>query len=282
MIVVRSVADLRAAVRAARASGLNIGLVPTMGAFHDGHVTLMHHATARCGFVAVSLFVNPTQFTHAGDLAMYPRDEARDRDLAAAAGVALLFAPGVDEVYPAGFASTVAVQGLSERLEGAVRGPQHFHGVATVVTKLFNMVQPDIAFFGQKDAQQALIIRRLVRDLDIPVEIEICPTVREADGLAMASRNVRLSPAARSLAPTLSRALFAVQAAVRTGERDPARALTIASNLITSAGIDLEYLVAVSAETLDPVRTIDAETLVLVAARLDDVRLIDNILVGAE
>jgi pantoate--beta-alanine ligase len=277
--IVRTVPELREVVRSARSVGAHIGLVPTMGAFHDGHLTLMRRARERSGFVVVSLFVNPTQFNDAADLTRYPRDEARDAELAEGVGVDVLFAPGVAEVYPEGFATSVDVAGLAEPLEGVVRGAGHFRGVATVVTKLLNMVQPDDAYFGQKDAQQALIIRRLVRDLDMAVRVEICPTVREPDGLAMSSRNVRLDPAARRRAPALARALHAVEAAVAEGERDAARALAAGAPILAEAEITPEYFAAVSAHSLEPVTQLDGETLVAIAAKLGDVRLIDNVLV---
>ena len=279
MITVRTVASLREAVSAARAGGARIGLVPTMGALHEGHLSLIRRARERCGFVVMSLFVNPAQFNEAADLARYPRDESRDASLASGAGADLLFAPAVSEVYPAGFSTMVEVSGISEPLEGVVRGPKHFRGVATVVTKLLNMGQPDDAFFGQKDAQQALLIRRLVRDLDIPVRIEVCPTVREADGLAMSSRNALLTKEGRQRAPAISRALLAVQQAVSCGERDTARALAAGAIILSAAGIEPEYYAAVSTETLAPVARIEAETLIALAARVGDVRLIDNVLV---
>ena len=279
MIVARTVDSLREAVASARNGGARIGLVPTMGALHEGHLSLIRRARERCGFVVMSLFVNPAQFNEAADLARYPRDEARDAALAASAGADLLFAPAVSEVYPAGFSTTVEVAGISEPLEGVVRGPKHFRGVATVVTKLLNMAQPDDAFFGQKDAQQALLIRKLVRDLDLPVRIEVCPTVREADGLAMSSRNALLTDEGRRRAPAISRALFAVQKAVTGGERDAARALSAGTSILAGAGIQPEYYAAVSTETLAPVATIDGETLVALAARVGEVRLIDNVLV---
>jgi pantoate--beta-alanine ligase len=279
VIVARTVDSLREAVSSARNGGARIGLVPTMGALHDGHLSLIRRARERCGFVVMSLFVNPAQFNEAADLARYPRDESRDATLAASAGADLLFAPTVSEVYPAGFSTTVEVAGISEPLEGVVRGPKHFRGVATVVTKLLNMAQPDDAFFGQKDAQQALLIKKLVRDLDLPVRVEVCPTVREADGLAMSSRNALLTEEGRRRAPAISRALFAVQKAVTGGERDAARALSDGASILAAAGIEPEYYAAVSTETLAPVATIDGEILVALAARVGDVRLIDNVLV---
>jgi pantoate--beta-alanine ligase len=278
--IARTIAELRDAVRSARAAGKRIGLVPTMGAFHEGHLALMRRAHEATGFVVVSLFVNPTQFNDPGDLARYPRDETRDAELAGSAGVDLLFAPTPEEVYPPGFATTVEVARLSAPLEGAMRGPEHFRGVATVVTKLLNMVQPDVAFFGQKDAQQALIIECLVRDLDIPVRIEICPTVREADGLAMSSRNVRLDPDSRRRAPAIARALHEVEARVAAGERDMRRAIDTARPILDEAQIHPEYFEAVSADTLDPVAHLDGRTLVAIAARVGDVRLIDNVIVS--
>lgn len=280
MKIVRRVEALREAVRSARSAGARIGLVPTMGAFHDGHLALMRRAQEASGFVVVSLFVNPTQFNDPSDLGRYPRDEAHDAELAATVAVDVLFAPPVEEVYPAGFATSVEVAGLSAPLEGALRGAAHFRGVATVVTKLLNMVQPDDAYFGQKDAQQALIVRRLVRDLDLPVRIEVCPTVREPDGLAMSSRNVRLDATARRRAPAIARALRAVEARVAAGERDTGRALAEGGTILADAGIDPEYFVAVSADTLEPVAELRGETLVAIAARLGDVRLIDNLLLA--
>ena len=279
MNVVRTVAELRDAVRSARSTGARIGLVPTMGAFHEGHLALMRRAREQSGFVVVSLFVNPTQFNDSADLARYPRDEARDAELAGTAGANVLFAPSAAEVYPDGFATSVHVAKLSEPLEGTMRGPGHFRGVATVVAKLFNMVQPDDAYFGQKDAQQALLIRRMARDLDFPVHVEVCPTVREPDGLAMSSRNVRLDATARRRAPALARALRAVEASVLEGEHDVGRALAAGEAILAEAGIAPEYFAAVSADTLEPVTRVTDETLVAIAAKVGDVRLIDNVIV---
>lgn len=275
MRTVRTVAELRAALAPARRAGRTIGLVPTMGYLHDGHLSLIHRAAATCDEVVVSLFVNPTQFNDPADLEKYPRDEARDAALAAEAGADLLFAPPVEEVYPAGFSTTVGVRGITEPLEGAHRGVGHFDGVTTVVAKLFNMTQPDVAFFGQKDAQQALVVRKLVRDLDIPVRIEVEPTVREADGLALSSRNVRLN-GSRTDALALSRALRAAEAAVAAGERDAAKVRAAALAEIQSCSVELEYLELVTTDTLAPVETIDGEVLLAVAAQVGGVRLIDN------
>jgi pantoate--beta-alanine ligase len=251
-----------------------------MGAFHDGHLALMRRAREATGFVVVSLFVNPTQFNDPADLARYPRDETRDADLARSVSVDLLFAPDAAAVYPPDFATTVEVARLSAPLEGATRGPAHFRGVTTVVTKLLNMVQPDDAFFGQKDAQQAIIIATLVRDLDLPVRIEVCPTVREADGLAMSSRNVRLDSESRRRAPAIARALHAVEASVAAGERDMRHAIHSATPILAEAGIEPEYFEAVSTATLDPVARLDGETLVAIAARVGGIRLIDNVIVS--
>jgi pantoate--beta-alanine ligase len=276
MITLRTVGDVRAAVAPARRAGASIGLVPTMGALHEGHLSLMRRAREQCDRVVVSLFVNPAQFTEQADLDGYPRDEYQDAALAAAAGADLLFAPPVEQVYPPGFATTVSVAGVTEPLEGAHRGRGHFDGVATVVTKLFNIVSPDVAYFGQKDAQQVAVIRQLVRDLDLPVRIEACPTVREPDGLAMSSRNVRLSGSERERATALYRALAAARESVATGERDAAAVRAAAIAALTSAGIEPEYFELVSADTLVPVRRIESEVLALVAARVGATRLIDN------
>jgi len=277
----RTVAGLRAAVAEARESAHGVALVPTMGFLHEGHLSLMGRARSECSFVVASLFVNPAQFVPGEDFESYPRDERRDAALAAETGVDLLFAPPPAEVYPEGFATAVEVEGLTDVLCGAPgsRGRAHFRGVATVVTKLLNMAQPDDAYFGQKDAQQALIIRRLVRDLDIPTHIEICPTVREPDGLAMSSRNVRLDPDTRRRAPALFRALRAVEAAVAEGGHDAGRSLAAGEAILAEAGIVPEYFAAVSADTLEPVARITDATLVAVAANLGGVRLIDNVLV---
>jgi pantoate--beta-alanine ligase len=280
MEIVRTVSELRARVSSARMRGERIGLVPTMGAFHEGHLSLMRRARNECGLVVVSLFVNPAQFNEAKDLERYPRDEKRDAELASSAGVDILFAPPAEEVYPPGFVATVEVSGLVDPLEGEVRGAQHFRGVTTVVSKLLNMAQPDVAYFGQKDAQQALIVRRMARDLDFPAEIVVAPTVRETDGLAMSSRNVLLDPESRRRATALSVALFAIARAVKDGERDAESALEAGRRILREAGIEPEYLAAVSTETLLPVKEISEPTLIPVAARFGSVRLIDNVIVG--
>ncbi|MGH3429157.1 MAG: pantoate--beta-alanine ligase, partial [Mycobacteriales bacterium] len=200
MRTLRTVGELRAALAPARRAGSTIGLVPTMGALHEGHLSLIRRAREQCGVVAVSLFVNPAQFNERSDLERYPRSERRDAGLAAEAGADLLFAPSVEEVYPPGFATAVEVLGLTDRLEGAARGASHFRGVTTVVTKLLCMAMPDILYLGQKDAQQAVVVRRLIADLNLPVRVEALPTVRESDGLALSSRNALLDPRARGRA----------------------------------------------------------------------------------
>jgi pantoate--beta-alanine ligase len=280
--IVRTVADLRAALREARREERAIGLVPTMGALHDGHLSLIHAARAGTDVVVVSLFVNPTQFDETADLDSYPRDEARDADLAAQAGADLLFAPPVGEIYPEGFATTVHVAGITEALEGEHRGTGHFDGVATVVAKLLNMVGPDAAYFGQKDAQQAAVIRRLVRDLDLPVRIETCPTVREPDGLALSSRNVHLRGADRERALALKRGLDAATAAHAAGERDPQAIARAARAAMAELGVEPEYLALVRPDDLRPVDRVDGAgpVLVAVAARVGPTRLIDNTILG--
>ena len=255
-----------------------------MGAFHEGHLSLMRRARVDCAVVVVSLFVNPAQFNDAADLAAYPRDDARDERLARTAGVDLLFVPAVEEIYPPGFATSVEVRGVTEPLEGEARGTEHFRGVATVVSKLFQIVQPDVAYFGQKDAQQSVVIRHLTRDLDMPVHIEVCPTVREPDGLAMSSRNVRLSPAGRERAAGLSEALRAIEAGVKAGMRSTGELVKGARAVLVARGIgvgDVEYLAVVDPETLRPLNVVETRALVVIAARVENIRLIDNTIVGA-
>jgi pantoate--beta-alanine ligase len=275
MRTIRTIPELRAWLGNVRAEGRTVGLVPTMGAFHAGHHSLMRAARDEQDSVVVSLFVNPAQFNDQHDLAAYPRTEANDAAEAAELGVDVLFAPPVSEIYPDGFATTVRVSGISEVFEGAERGPGHFAGVCTVVNKLFNIVGPDAAYFGQKDAQQVAVVRRMVRDLDMPVKIEVLPTVREPDGLALSSRNVRLSPEDRRRALGLSRALNAAAAVVAAGERDAGR---IRHAALTELGdVQAEYLAIVDPLTFAPLRTVSARTLVAIAAEVGPVRLIDNI-----
>jgi pantoate--beta-alanine ligase len=279
---VRTVAELRAELAEPRRAGRRIGLVPTMGSFHEGHLSLIRQAREHCDTVVVSLFVNPTQFGEGEDLDAYPRDEQRDAALAEAERADLLFAPPVAEVYPDGFATTVRVHGLTDVLCGDPdrRGPEHFDGVTTVVSKLFNMVAPDVAYFGQKDAQQALVIRRLARDLDIPVRIEVCPTMREHDGLAMSSRNVHLSAEERHRAPALWRALDAADSLVSGGERDAVAVLAAARSELERARIEPDYLELRSATDLAPVEQVNGSTVLAVAARVGRTRLIDNKVLG--
>lgn len=277
MRTVRTVRELRASVAPARRAGRMIGLVPTMGALHEGHLSLLRRARAECDVVVASLFVNPAQFNEHSDLAAYPRDQAKDEQMAAGAGVDYLFAPSAEEVYPPGFATTVTVGGLGERLEGQHRGSAHFTGVSTVVAKLLNMAAPDVAYFGQKDAQQALVVRRLVSDLNFPTRIEVCPTVREADGLALSSRNRLLSPRDRERASALYRALRLAAGRIEAGERDAQIVAAAArAEVASSPGVELEYLELVDPESFAPVRRVDRDVVAVVAARVGAVRLIDN------
>jgi pantoate--beta-alanine ligase len=272
----RTIEELRSALSGPRSPGARVGLVPTMGAFHEGHLSLMLRARRDCDVVVISLFVNPAQFDEATDLAAYPRDERRDLRLAEAVGVDYVFAPPVEEIYPAGFATTVSVAGLGDVLEGVYRGRRHFEAVTTVVAKLFNIVAPDVAYFGQKDAQQALLIRHMVRDLAMPLRIEVCPTVRESDGLAMSSRNARLTRTERARAAALHHALDAAREAVASGERDAGAIRARALAVLGQAGIDAEYLELVTPDGLQPVAQVEGEVLAVVAARVGGTRLIDN------
>jgi len=281
MRLVRTVAEVRAAVREARAGGRSIGLVPTMGALHAGHEALIARARRATDHVVVSCFVNPAQFDDPRDLAAYPRSEEADLARARAAGADVFFAPPEAEVYPAGFATQVRLAGpLVETLEAAHRGAEHFHGVTTVVTKLLNMVGPDVAFFGQKDAQQVVVVSRLVRDLDLPVRVETVPTVREPDGLALSSRNVHLRGADRRRAVALHDGLRAVEAAHAAGERDPDRLERAAREAMAVLGVEAEYLALVDPHTLARVVAVDRAVLVAVAARVGGTRLIDNTFIG--
>lgn len=276
-----TIAETRSACRAVQADGRRLALVPTMGALHEGHLSLVRAAKAQCGAVAVSIFVNPTQFGPAEDLANYPRPLDRDRQLLEAEGVEILFAPTVEEMYPAGEVAWVVVEGLGEKLDGRSR-PGHFRGVTTVVAKLLHIVEPASAFFGQKDAAQLAVIRRMVRDLNFPVEIIACPIVRERDGLAMSSRNAYLSSEERRRALVLHRSLQRVRDACAAGE-------TIASRLIASAqevlaresGVTVDYVELVDPDTLDPVEQISRPALLAVAAYVGATRLIDNVVLRA-
>ncbi len=276
MDVVNRVVELRERVRAARAGGSVIGVVPTMGAFHEGHLELMRRAKAECGFVVVTLFVNPTQFGPSEDLSRYPRDLEGDRRMAASTGADLLFAPPVEEVYPPGSRTWVTVEDLTQGLCGASR-PTHFRGVTTVVAKLFNMVQPDRAYFGEKDYQQLQVIRQMTRDLDFPIEIVPCPIVREADGLAMSSRNRYLSPEQRVSGLALHRALSAARARFADGERAAEALLQAArAEVEAESGVRLDYLELVEATELTPVDRVERPALLAGAIYVGSTRLIDN------
>jgi pantoate--beta-alanine ligase len=278
--LVRTKDELRSALAPARTEGRSIGLVPTMGFLHEGHLSLLRTAREECDLVVMSLFVNPIQFGPGEDLDRYPRDEERDARLAAEAGVDLVYAPPVAEVFPAGFATGVVVEGLTEVLDGDPerRGPQHFRGVTTVVAKLFNAVQPDVAYFGQKDAQQLAVIRRMVRDLDVPVRIEGLPTVREDDGLAMSSRNAYLDRGGRERAAALWRALRAAES--RALEESLAAGIEAGRTELAAAGIEPEYLEARDPDDLSPVAELNGRPVLLaVAARIGGARLIDNVLI---
>ncbi len=284
MRIARTRAELRDALEPTRREGVKIGLVPTMGYLHEGHLSLLRAARRRCDVVVMSLFVNPAQFGPDEDLDSYPRNEARDAELAERAGVDLIYAPPVDEVYPEGFATGVEVGGgLTEVLDGEPnqRGTGHFRGVTTMVAKLLNSVAPDLVFFGQKDAQQAIVIQRMVRDLDFPVEVDVLPTVREPDGLAMSSRNAYLNPEERRRAAALIRALRAAESVAESGETRPQVALDAARAELERAGIEPEYLEAREADGLAPAESLNGRpVLVAIAARVGRARLIDNLVIG--
>jgi pantoate--beta-alanine ligase len=283
MKIVRRKSELREALTAPRREGKRIGLVPTMGYFHDGHLSLMRQAREECAVVVVSLFVNPTQFGPGEDLEAYPRDEDRDSELAALEGVDLLWMPDAEEMYPEGFATSVEVaNSLTGVLEGDAehRGPSHFRGVTTVVAKLFNSVQPDVAYFGRKDAQQAVVIERMTRDLDFPIEIAVLPTVREDDGLALSSRNAYLTEEQREKATAISRALRAAEDAARGGETSTEALVEAARNELRRAGIEPEYVEARAEEDLSPIAELNGRSVLLaVAARVGRARLIDNVVI---
>jgi pantoate--beta-alanine ligase len=283
MKICSTIAEGRAACRAARASGKRLGLVPTMGALHEGHLSLVRAAKAQCGAVAVSIFVNPTQFGPKEDLAKYPRPFERDCRLLEKEGVEILFAPAAEEIYPKSKSNSdaegtwVVVEGLSEKLDGRSR-PGHFRGVTTIVSKLFHILEPEAAFFGQKDAAQLAVIRRMVRDLDFAVEIVACPIVREPDGLAMSSRNAYLNEEERSRALVLQRSLQETRQRFQAGERISANLISAAREVIRRVPqVALDYFEIVDPETLDPVERISQKTLVAVAAYVGTTRLIDNV-----
>jgi len=277
MKLVRSISEMRALCRPARSRGGRLGLVPTLGALHEGHLSLVRTAREKSDVVAASIFVNPTQFGPSEDFAKYPRALESDCALLEREGVELVFAPSVEEMYPQGAVTWVVVEGLSERLCGKSR-PGHFRGVTTVVAKLFHIVEPDLAFFGQKDAAQVAIIQRMVRDLGVPVSIEVCPIVREPDGLAISSRNAYLSSQERKSALVLHRSLVQVQKSFGAGERDSVILLSAAKQeLATEPSVRLDYVEVVDPETLEPETAVTKRTLVVVAAIVGQTRLIDNI-----
>ena len=284
-LVIERVAELRVYLDGVRRRGATVGFVPTMGAFHEGHRSLMRAARAAHDTVVVSLFVNPLQFGPTEDLARYPKDLEGDLAAAAAEGVDVVFAPPVEEMYP-GFPlpplTTVSVAGLTGGLCGSAR-PGHFDGVATVVTKLFSIVGPSTAYFGKKDAQQLAVVRRMAGDLCLPVEIVGCPLVREADGLAMSSRNRNLSPAERDAATVIYRGLHTGADVVIGGERDACKLRRVVANVLTTeALVRLEYAEVVAADTLEPLEELTGDVLVAVATRVGDVRLIDNMTIHVD
>lgn len=273
--------EMRRIADAARQGGETVGVVPTMGALHDGHLSLIRRCRADNDLTIMTLFVNPIQFDRKDDLARYPRDFDRDRDLAAAEGAAVIYAPTPEAMYPPAYSTYVTVEGLTDRWEGAAR-PGHFRGVATVCTKLFAACRPHRAYFGQKDYQQSLVIRRLVTDLDLGLEVVVLPTVREPDGLALSSRNVLLKADERRQALVLSQALFAAQAAVTAGERDAKKLRDdIEARVRTAPMAIVEYVAVTDPDTLEPIGRITGRAVALVAARFGSVRLIDNVLLGA-
>jgi pantoate--beta-alanine ligase len=278
MHIARTISEMRVALRSRRVLNHTVGLVPTMGALHDGHRSLLQAARARCDIVAASIFVNPLQFGPNEDFARYPRTFEADCRMLEAERVDVLFAPSAEEIYPAGASTVICVEGVRDRLDGASR-PGHFDGVATIVAKLFHIVQPEIAFFGQKDAAQVAVLRRMVRDLNLPVELAVCPTVREADGLAMSSRNRYLSPDERRQALVLSRALQTAETLARRGESNAARLLDAMRKIVAAEpAVKIDYMEIVDAHTLLPVEDTQAGALVAVAAHVGATRLIDNVL----
>jgi pantoate--beta-alanine ligase len=278
MLVLHTIAETRAACARIRLAGKTLGLVPTMGALHAGHLSLVRAAQASCDAVAVSIFVNPTQFGPKEDFASYPRTLEEDCRTLEAAGVDLVFAPSVQEMYPSGATTFVEVAGLSDRLDGASR-PGHFRGVATVVAKLLNIFTPEHAFFGQKDAAQVAVLRKMVSDLRFAVQLDVCPIVREPDGLAMSSRNRNLSDEQRRQASVLSRALLAVQQKAQSGEHESSKLLAEALSVLAGEpAAQLDYCRIVDPDTLEDIANVDKGALLAVAARVGATRLIDNLL----
>ncbi|MGD1024127.1 MAG: pantoate--beta-alanine ligase [Candidatus Sulfotelmatobacter sp.] len=277
MRICNTIKDMRAACRGVRRGGKRVGFVATMGALHEGHLSLVRAGRARCDVVVASIFVNPTQFGPNEDLAKYPRTFNRDRELLEKEGVELLFAPSAEEMYPVGAMTWVTVEGLSEKLDGRSR-PGHFRGVTTVVAKLFHVIEPDAAYFGQKDAAQVAVIRQMVRDLNFPVEIVACPIVRESDGLAMSSRNAYLDPQQRKEALVLHRSLMRVKKMWEGGENSAEKLLAAGrEEPARESSVRLDYFEIVDAESLDPVGNVGKGALVAVAAFVGATRLIDNI-----
>lgn len=278
---IETIAEMKAFCREITRSGRTLGLVPTMGALHEGHLSLTRASKSRCDVTAATIFVNPLQFGPTEDLEKYPRALERDTKLLEELGVDVLFAPAVSEMYPAGAKTYVLVEELSNRLDGGSR-PGHFRGVTTVVLKLFEIIRPDFAFFGQKDAAQVAVLRRMVRDLDLDVALEVCPIVRESDGLAMSSRNAYLSPEQRQQALVLHRALLRVVEAAAAGEKDATRLIAIGKGMIAEGkAARLDYFAIVDPDSLEPVRTVERGALVAVAAYIGTTRLIDNVVLGA-
>jgi pantoate--beta-alanine ligase len=278
MKICKTIEEMRSASRDTRSEGKRFGFVPTMGALHEGHLSLVRAAKAKSDVVAVSIFVNPLQFGPTEDLAKYPRSFERDRELLEKEAVDIVFAPQAEEMYPKGAVTYVTVEGLSEKLCGRSR-PGHFRGVATVVAKLFHIVEPDLAFFGQKDAAQATIIRRMVRDLNLPVEIVVCPIVRESDGLAMSSRNAYLSPQERKTALVANRSLTETKNRFDQGERNAIALIAVGKQIVAQEpAARLDYFEIVDPVTLDPMQELTSPALVAVGVFIGNTRLIDNIL----
>lgn len=286
MIVARTIAHLREAITDMHqhiGGQPSVGFVPTMGALHDGHISLVQAAQRDNDIVVLSAFVNPTQFNDPQDFEHYPRTEAQDIELAEHSGVNIFFAPTVTEMYPEGFSTTVRVSGrIAEVLEAEHRGASHFEGMATIVTKLLNAVAPDKAYFGEKDYQQLLIVKRLVQDLGMPIAIIGCPTLREADGLARSSRNTRLSALEREQASAVPRTMRQVRLAFEQGETSAQTLTELATEELSQSGITVDYLAFINATTLESVQAVTGETLFALAVHVGDIRLIDNQLLGAD
>lgn len=281
MRTITSIKDLKNAIKASKLSGKTVGFVPTMGYLHDGHASLLKYSIEDNEYTVLSIFVNPIQFSVNEDFSKYPRDIARDVHIAEGLGVDIIFVPTVEEMYPEGFKTCVEIEQITNKLCGATR-PGHFKGVATVVNKLFNIIGPDRAYFGQKDAQQAAVIKQMVKDMNMNVEIIVCPIVREADGLAMSSRNVYLSPGEKKAATILSETLFAAGKLIQDGERDKGKVLGFITSQISSEPLArIEYTDIVNADTLEDIKVIQGRVLVALAVKIGNTRLIDNIVTDA-